>query len=149
MVVSASSTRLVGRTSAASGLSTALLLAILTALLALFAALLSCLPVLLSLLAALLALLAALLALVLALLTIRGLVPAMPAALAVTVALAPGPVSAPARLVASVSSTHFFLLVLSTARAQQPKLYPITDRRNPRGVVSVSRRRGSRGYNRL
>jgi hypothetical protein len=108
-----------------SRLSAALLLAVVPALLALFPALLPCLPVLLALLSVLLALLPALLALFLPLLTIPGpvLVPATTAALALTISLASGSVSAsalpastaPARLVASVSSAHVFLLVLSIA----------------------------------
>jgi hypothetical protein len=105
--------------STASGIS-ALLLAVLPALLALFPPLLPCLPVLL---AVLLALLPALLALFLPLLTIPGpvLVPATTAALALTISLASGSVSAsavpastaPAWLVASVSSAHEFLLIFS------------------------------------
>jgi hypothetical protein len=108
-----------------SRLSAALLLAVVPALLALFPALLPCLPVLLALLSVLLALLPALLALFLPLLTIPGpvLVPATTAALALTISLASGSVSAsalpastaPARLVTSVSSAHVFLLVLSIA----------------------------------
>jgi hypothetical protein len=108
-----------------SRLSAALLLAVVPALPALFPALLPCLPVLLALLSVLLALLPALLALFLPLLTIPGpvLVPATTAALALTISLASGSVSAsalpastaPARLVASVSSAHVFLLVLSIA----------------------------------
>jgi hypothetical protein len=105
--------------STASGIS-ALLLAVLPALLALFPPLLPCFPVLL---AVLLALLPALLTLFLPLLTIPGpvLVPATTAALALTISLASGSVSAsavpastaPAWLVASVSSAHEFLLIFS------------------------------------
>ena len=108
--------------STASGIS-ALLLAVLPALLALFPPLLPRFPVLLALLAVLLALLPALLTLFLPLLTIPGpvLVPATTAALALTISLASGSVSAsavpastaPAWLVASVSSAHEFLLIFS------------------------------------
>jgi hypothetical protein len=83
-----------------SRLSAALLLAVVPALPALFPALLPCLPVLLALLSVLLALLPALLALFLPLLTIPGpvLVPATTAALALTISLASGSVSASACL---------------------------------------------------
>jgi hypothetical protein len=106
--------------SATAGISAAFLLAVLPALLALFPPLLPCLPVLLALLAVLLALLPALLALFLALLTIRGpvLVPATTAALAISLAsgsVSASAVPASAWLVASVSSAHVFLLVLSIA----------------------------------
>jgi hypothetical protein len=96
------------------------LLAVLPALLAFFPAVLPRFSMLLALLPVLLALLPALPALFLPLLTIPGLVAAT-TALALTITLAPGSVSAsavpaspaPAWLVASVTSTHVFLLVLS------------------------------------
>jgi len=130
VVVHVSTTKLdrtLSGTSAALGISTAsgisaLLLALLPALFALFPPFLPCLAVLLALLAVFLALFPALLALFLTTLTIPGpvLIPATTAAFALTVSLASGSVSAsavpastaPAGLVASISSAHEFLLII-------------------------------------